>query len=432
MKKLIAILLALCLVLALAACGESGGAQNPGGNDPSSANNNTPAPGGNTNSGNGGGNTPAAGSGEPIKIGHIVDLTGNEALTGAEASRALQFAVESFGDICGRPVQIVEGDAADSSATAGDLARKMVESDGVAAVFGPTQAGEKASVASYMNEAEVPVLFYSGTPANLFDGNDWLIGAGGANPQMPTMMAKYAYEDLGYRTVNFLTLDNPGFRGFTESFREVFVALGGTVVGEQYAPFGTSDFSTYLATMEDADAIVAWVTGGSAIALWTQWYEMGVSERLPILACLASAFTDYFVCDALTTSAPGAAEAMLGTLAPTMYVYNLDTPENKAFVEAWTAKYGAVPNSSLPGMIYEAYQLFVEAVEATGGDTTPEVLREAILNAKIDGPAGHLEFGDSTAAVKDAYVVKVVELEDGTHNYEIVKEYKNIPPEGVR
>ena len=58
MKKLIAILLALCLVLALAACGESGGAQNPGGNDLSPANNNTPAPGGNTNPDNGGGNAP--------------------------------------------------------------------------------------------------------------------------------------------------------------------------------------------------------------------------------------------------------------------------------------------------------------------------------------------------------------------------------------
>jgi branched-chain amino acid transport system substrate-binding protein len=307
----------------------------------------------------------------------------------------------------------------------------MVEQDGVAAVFGPTQAGQKAAVSEYIKDAGVPLIFYNGSPSGLFLSNEWLVGAGGANAQMPSVMADYSYNELGYRNVHTLTMDNVGFRSFTDYFAESFKALGGSVASDQYAPLPCADWAPYFSTMKDADAIMAWSTGSDAIAMWTAWHEMGIGGRMPVTAVLHAAFTDYFILNALSHSSPATAEAVLGTIAPTMYVYDVQTPENIAFAEAWTEEFGAIPQTNLPGLCYQAYLLFHTAAEAIGGDTDPGKLIKAIFAADINGPAGHLFFGDSHAAIKDVYVVKTVRLADGSYNYETVKEYKDVPPDGL-
>lgn len=231
MKKALAMLLALVMLFALAAC---------------SNNTNTVE-----NTDNGVSDTPNAAtpdapdepdtpdvpelSGEPIKIGHIADLTGSEALTGAEAKRSLEFAAEQLSGIAGRPVEVITRDAQGTANGAADAARMLVESDGVVAIFGPNQAGQKTAVSEYCADVGIPLILYNGTPSYLFATNPWLIGVGGANPQM-TVMADFAYNGLGYRTVNIVTMDNIGFKTFTDDFTSAFEALGGRLPPRSMRP----------------------------------------------------------------------------------------------------------------------------------------------------------------------------------------------------
>ncbi|MDR1573464.1 MAG: ABC transporter substrate-binding protein, partial [Clostridiales Family XIII bacterium] len=367
------------------------------------------------------------------KIGHIVDLTGVEAMTGEEARRSFEFAVKSIGGRIGdRPIEIVLGDAQSQSSVATDLARKMIEQDGVVAIFGPTQIGHKTAVSEYIKEAGIPLIFYNGTPLGILKSNDWLIGGGGATPQMPTAMADYVYTELGYRTVNVLSMDNTGYRSYLDPFIETFEALGGTIVSQQWAPIPCADWSPYLATLQDADAIVSWASGSDAISLWTAWYEMGVNKRMPIVAAMHGGFTDYFVPTALSKSNPDAKDAMLGALAPMMYAVDSKAEANQEFVDAWTEEFGAIPpGSNLPGACAQSIQLFKAAVEATGGETDPNVLLEALLAADVTGPEGRLLFEGSHAATKDVHIVKVAELADGSFSYEYVKTYEAVPPTGL-
>lgn len=250
---------------------------------------------------------------ETIRIGHIVDLTGTQAMTGMEAERALQFALDAMGgQIAGHPVEIVVGDAQDSSTGAVDAAKRMVEIDGVAAIFGPTQPGQKSAVAEYAKEAGVPVIFYNASPTYLLEGNQWIVGAGGATPQLPTVMADYVYNTLGYTSVNTLSMDNVGFRSFIEPFVENFEALGGTVVHQAWAPIGCTDWAPYMLSLKEADAIIAWASGSDAISLWKAWYDMGISERMPMVAPHHGGFTDYFVPAAIAASGSAAAEKNAG------------------------------------------------------------------------------------------------------------------------
>lgn len=429
MKKTLALLLALVMLFGLAACSGktgAGGTSNPGTSTPGTSTPNTETP----STPDPADTTPEL-TGDPIKIGHICDLTGSEAMAGLEAKRSLEFAAKYLSGIAGRPVEIITRDAQGTANGAADVARMLVETDEVVAVLGPTQAGQKSAVSEYCAEAEIPLIFYSGTPTYLFATNPWLIGSGGANPQM-TVMADYAYNDLGYRTVNILTMDNIGFKTFTDDFTKAFEALGGKVTKAAYAPFPCDDWSPYLIALDhDADAIMAWTTGTNAIALWQNWHQMGLHETLPMTAIMQSAFIDDYILEALEANYPAVVDYILGTCAPSACVYSTGTPENDAFVKAYREEFGETPSNNISGQVYQAYQLLKTAVESIDGNTEAEALRDAILACEIDGPAGHMSFDDSGACTKDVYIVKSVRLDDGSYNFEVAKTYEDVPPNGL-
>lgn len=429
MKKTIAMLLALVMLFALAACGSKDNSaetskkpdttQNVPETPPADEPSEEPS------------DEPIELTGEPIKIGHICDLTGTEAMSGMEAKRSLEFAVKQLHGIAGHPVEVITRDGQGNAANAADVARILVEADEVVAILGPTQAGQKSAVSEYCAEAGMPLIFYSGTPTYLFATNPWLIGSGGANPQM-TVMADYAYNDLGYRTVNIVTMDNIGFKTFTDDFTKAFEALGGKVSKAAYAPFPCDDWAPYLLALDqDADAIMAWTTGTNAISLWQNWHQMGLYKTMPMTAIMQSAFIDDYILETLEATYPDVVEYILGTCAPSACVYSTGTPENEAFVEAYKAEFGEMPSNNISGQVYQAYQLLKTAIESIDGNTEPEALREALLACEIDGPAGHMSFDDSGACTKDVFIVKSVQLDDGSYNFEVVKTYNDVPPSGL-
>jgi branched-chain amino acid transport system substrate-binding protein len=423
MKKTLVLFLALMTVFAMTACGGGSDEAPPAQQPEEEATVSEEAA-----------NEPEAPTGEPIKIGHIVDLTGVEAMTGEEARRSLEFAVKWIGgSVAGRPIEIIVGDAQSTASVAVDQARKMIEQDGVAAIFGPTQIGHKSAVGEYIKEAGIPLIFYNGTPGGLLGSNEWIVGSGGATAQMPTVVAEYIYNELGYKTVHTLAQDNTGGRSYIDPFAEALTALGGTVATQQWVPAATADFGPYLATLSAADALVAWMSGSDGISLWNTWYDMGVSGKMPMVAAMHGGFTDYFIPTALSKSNPAARDAMLGAIAPMMYALDSQSAANQEFVDAWTAEFGSVPpGTNMPGACAQSVLLFKAAVEATGGDTAPDVLIESILSSEVTGPEGHLYFEEgSHAATKDVHIVKVVELADGSYNYSLVKTYENVPPTGL-
>ncbi len=431
MKKILALLLALAMVFALAACGQKPAdkpEEKPAETQQQPAETQQPEA---TQPSEEKPEEPAELTGDPIKIGHIADLTVSEAWSGNTDKTSLEFAVKHLNGISGRPVEVITLDATGTPDGAIQAARTLVETHEVAAIFGPNQAGQKAGVSTYCAEVGGPLVFYNGTPDYLFKTNPYLLGCGGANSQM-TMMADYCYNELGYRKVNLLTMDNTGFRTFADSFATAFESLGGEIAKEAYAPLPCDDWAPYLMTMDlEADAILAWTTATNAIALWQNWYDMGMSDKMPMTGLMQSAFTDAYIIEQVEMANPDAAEAILGTVVPSMCVYTTGTPENDAFVAAWEAEFGEKPDNNISGQMYQAYQLFKLAVESIDGNTEADAVRDAMLAQDFEGPAGHMKFDGSGACTKDVYIVKAVRMDDGTFNYETVKVYKDVPPEGM-
>lgn len=376
----------------------------------------------------------------PIKIGHLCDLTGVEAMTGKEAQTAMDYAVKYIGEICGREIQVVHKDTQSDAAAAADAVRSLVEEDEVDVIFGPTLIGHKGAVANAAANYEVPVVFYNPTPAAMIADNEWVLAASGSTPQMPTVMADYVYNELGYDKVVTLTKSDSGGQSYMNPFTENFTAMGGEVLGQAWAPpEDNTDYASYLMALAEyvgeADCLVAWTSASSAIQLWNAWYQLGMNETLPMVAVFHGAFTDSFICDVLSGTNPALVEEILGTVAPMTWAYDLEDEACQAFVKQYQEDNdGAYPiGNNLPGATVQALLLLQAAVESLDGVTSDkEALRDALLAADITGPEGRTVFEDgSNVATKDIFVCEVVKLDNGQYHYGLVKAYKDVPASGL-
>jgi len=372
---------------------------------------------------------------EPIKIGHIVNLTGPEAMIGAGQKKAFDAAFAALGGkINGKPVEVVTGDAQGSDSAAVDVARKMVEQDKVVAIIGPTEIGQKMGVANYLKGVGIPEIIYNPSPSVIFQDNKWAVGSGGTTPMNPTVMADYLYNVAGIKTIDTLTEDSSAGKSFMDPLTTLFTKLGGKVVTQQWVSESITDFSSYLTALKPANVLVAWEPGDAGIALFTEWYQLGIYKKMPIVAAFHGGMTDSYIINALPPKV-AAAVAAAGTTAPMMYDPNWQDPINQDFIKQLTPVLGFPPGDDGFSGPYQSALLFAEAVKATNGDTTPATLLAAIYAAKFTGPEGLESFvAGQNAALKNVTIVKVAPIPGLTpvqYHYETVKTYTNVPADGL-
>ncbi len=367
-------------------------------------------------------------SAPPIKIGHLRPLTGHMAIVGKKMVRGAEFGFGEAGyQVAGRKIEIIVEDSGAKPAMAVDKARKLVERDKVAMIMGPTVGGTQMAVSAYMNKVGVPNLQTNPSPLGvIMQKHQWTIQAGGQEPQISSAMGRYAYEQMGLRTVSVITADWAPGHGFLGAFMGGFKKAGGKVIQEQYPPVHSPDFASYLTALKDADATVAWFDGTDSIRFLSQYHTFGIRKRMPLIAAFHGSFFAPFIMQKLP---PDVAKATIGGLTPTPYTPLLDTAVNKRFVRDFKKKYGYTPEDTESGP-YLGALVALEALKATGGDTTPKKLRQALLNVKVEGPEGPLHFDQKTmCAFKDIYIVKIDKV-GKEYTWVPVYTYKNVPPLG--
>lgn len=367
-------------------------------------------------------------SAEVIKIGHMRPLTGPMAQMSQEMIRSFDWAFQRIGyQVAGRKIEIIVGDSEANAEKAIDVARKMAEKDRVALIVGPTQGGEVMPVAAYMNRRGLPHLVTTQEPPPIvLQKMKWTISSGGTEPQGPSPMGVYAYERVGYRKVVTLSGDFTPGHGFIGAFIASFKKRGGQVIQEVYTPYPTQDFGPYLTSLKEADAVVAWLDGEQAIKLLTQYHEFGVDKRMPIVGATWGAFLAPYILGALP---PDAADATLGYLVPTAYSPLLDTPFNKKWVADFKAKFHFTPEDTSAGA-YQGAMCIIEALKATGGDTSPQKLRQALLSVNFDSPFGRVKFDPQTGVRHmDMHISKIIK-QGMEYLWQPIYTYKDVPALG--
>ena len=108
---------------------------------------------------------------------------------------------------------------------------------------------------------------------------------------------------------------------------------------------------------------------------------------------------------------PAQGQAALRAISGFHWAYTLDTPENRAFTQAYRQKFGRDADGyAVQG--YDTARVIVEAINKTQGDTSnKDRLLEAIASVKFTSPRGPFEFDpDTRNAVMNVYAREVREV----------------------
>lgn len=351
----------------------------------------------------------AAQDDETLKIGLIYTLSGPAAVLGEMARDGFLLAAEEIGDFGGLPTEIIVVDDEQKPDIAANKARELVERDQVDIVAGPIFSNILGAIMKPVTDSGAILISTNAGPSSFAGAecNRNFFVTSYQNDQVHEVLGAYAQEQ-GYDNVFLLA---PNYQAGKDSLAGFRKSYKGGIAGEIYTQLGQLDYSAELAQIAamQPDAVFAFMPGGMGVNLVKQYRQAGL-ETIPFL----SAFT----VDELTL--PAQQDAALGFFAGSNWAPDLDTPENKAFVAAYEAKYGKVP-ATYAMQAYDAAHLIDAALREAGGKADKEALIKALESAPFTSVRGDFSFGPNHYPIQDFYLTQVVKRDDGNYATSIVK-----------
>jgi urea transport system substrate-binding protein len=327
---------------------------------------------------------PPAGAGGTIKVGILHSLSGTMAISETSVRDAELLAIEEInaaGGVLGKKIEFVQEDGASDWPTFAEKARKLIQNDQVAVVFGCwTSASRKAVLpvferlngllfypVQYEGLEASPNIFYTGAAPNqqIVPAVEWLIKQSKA--KMYLLGSDYVFP----RTAN-------------EIIKAQLNAQKGTLAGEEYTPLGHTDYSTVINKISSAkpDVVFNTLNGDSNVAFFKQLKDAGLTaEKMPTLS----------VSIAEEEVRGIGADVMVGHWASWNYYQTTDTPENKKFVEAYKKKFGEKRVTDDPiEAAYIGVYLWARAAEKAGSIEIPKI-KEAAKGLEFAAPEGKVK-----------------------------------------
>ena len=333
-----------------------------------------------------------------INVGILHSLTGSMAISEASLVDAALMAIAEInqaGGVLGQEIAPIVEDGASNEKTFAQKARKLLQQDQVATLFGCwTSACRKAIVPvleefnallwyplQYEGLEESQHVFYTGSCPNqqVEPALEWLVKHHGKRFYL--VGSDYVFP----RTVHKII--DAQLKG-----------LGGTVLEEAYVPLGNKDFSQILDRILQLkpDVIFNTLNGDSNLAFYRQYHQAGIQPaHMPIMAVSVAE-------PELQSIATEAA----GTYASWTYFQSLDTAQNRQFVQNFQARYGSDRVTSDPiEAAYTQVYLWKQAVE-TARSLEINAIRAAAIGQPFEAPGGLVQIDETQHLWKNCYLGK--------------------------
>ncbi|MCC6802922.1 MAG: ABC transporter substrate-binding protein [Anaerolineae bacterium] len=362
---------------------------------------------------------------ETIKIGLGYDLTGGEAALDLPASNGSLLAIDEInaaGGVLGMQLEGISHDTRYDMALTAQVAQQFVEQDGVTAVVGFSDSDSVLASGPIIQNAGVPFITAGATSPLLPEqiGDLFFMACFGDNVQAAAA-AEYAFENFG-DTAYLLTDTGVEYTTLlAEYFKARFEELGGTIVLEDSYADDATDFTTQitkvraLAEQPDFYFISAMPYNVGPVVL--QMRQAGLEG--PIVGG-----DGYDTPDIVSVAGDSANNVFFTTHA--LMDSEIGTDGIKAFIEAYTEKYGHAPENAFAALGYDAIKLLADAIERAG--STDAAAIQAALQETVDFPGitGSITFGEGVQIPQKG--VTIIEIVDGkfTLAAEVVPEA--VPP----
>lgn len=394
MKKILALVLALVMALALVACGskESGEPQE-------------------------GGTPNTTGEEKVVKIGVFEPLTGDNGAGGKQEVLGMQYAnyVQPTVDINGETYK-VQLEVVDNRTAAenGPSAAAELVNKGVSIVLGSYGSGVSMAGGTVFAEAGVPAIGVTCTNPQVTSDCDVYFRICFLDPFQGTVLANYAYKELGVDTAYLLGMLGSDYdQGLIYYFTQAFEKLGGKVVAENF-PEGNANFVSYINNAKAANAGVI-------------FSPVSINYAQLIVEAAAAQGFEGTILGGDTLDSNMVVEAAKGKdvdVKITTFYQEGGNPEFDAGIKEWiNANADAKTNnggndmvSAVTVMGYDAYFTALEAIKAAGS-TAPADILAALPGVTYSGISGEIAFDDIGDAKRDAAYIKTANTETGAWDF---------------
>ena len=388
MKKILALLLAGCMALALCACG-------------------TPAePADETGSG---GDANASANGDTVVIGVFEPLSGDNGAGGKQEVLGMQYAnaetptVDIGGKTYNVKLEVVDNESSNDKAVS---AASNLISKNVSIILGSYGSGVSIAASDTFAQAKIPAVGVTCTNPQITEGNDHYFRICFLDPFQGTVLANYASSELKAKKAYCLGENGNEYdQGLVTFFKQAFEKAGGTVVTDSF-PKDNSDFSSYLNKAKDQGCDVFFAP--VSIAYSTQLVSQAASLNIGIPFLGSDTWDDNMVLQA-------AKGINVQVFVSTFYAEGGNKTFDdgiKAYIngnaDAKTTNGGDDTISAVTAMGYDVYYVALEALKAAGS-TDPAKVMEALPGVTYDGVSGHIAFDETGDAIRDTAYIKTID-----------------------
>ena len=319
-------------------------------------------------------------SGE-IPVGFVFSMTGGAAAYGATQKNGIELAVAEINEskfLGNATLRAIVEDDASKPEQAIQVFTKLITRDRVAAIVGPTLSNSAKSSDPVAQENQTVVLGVSNTAGGITEIGDYVFRNSLPESAVIPNTIKVAKEKLGLQKVALMYGNDDAFtKAGYDVFNQALQAEGIEILTTETFAKGDTDFTPQLTKIKglnpDALVVSALVEEGAGII--AQARQLGLSA--PIIG--GNGFNS-------PKLAQLAGEAAEGAISGAAWLVSAETPRNRAFVDAYTAKYGSPPDQ-FAAQAYDGVYLIATAIK-NAGSADRTAIRDAL--GKITGFEGVL------------------------------------------
>jgi len=344
-------------------------------------------------------------TGAPIVIGASIPLTGGVSTFGQHSRWGSELAIaeaNAAGGVLGRKLEIDYQDNRCNPAEAVKSVTQMIAEKKYVAIFDGLCSSAALAIMPLVERAEIPFVVANASATAIAEksgvgGNKWTFKVNPTDASMLDALVAWLDKEGKAANIAFLGEDTDFGRAGVAGLEAALKKRNRALASVDFYQKGTADFTTVFAKIKakkpgllalyaiDADfqnAMRQWYAAGGGIPLTGRV----LVDQVP-KAIMASGFLD-------------------GTTSVQPYDPSIDTPGNKAFVEAFQKRFQTAP-ILVSFEAYETTRVLIDAIKRAGS-TEPAAIRDALTKTKYPSLLGNtIDFDDHNLAHNNAVILGI-------------------------
>ncbi|MGP1676132.1 MAG: ABC transporter substrate-binding protein [Burkholderiales bacterium] len=326
-----------------------------------------------------------------VAIGYQAPLTGEYAQYGILFRNSATMAVEDFnksGKLPGVTIVLKFEDSKGDAKEGVNIAKKFVDDKQIVGVIGDFSSTVSMAAAQVYKEAKMPQLSQTASHPDYVKISEWQFRNITTQAYEGPFVANWATSNPKLKKFAVVGIQNDWGQSAVQNFVEGVKAKGGDVVETEFFNPGTRDFRSILTKIARAhpDAVYMAMFYEDGAAFLQQRLQMGL--KTPVYA------TSSLYSPKLIELAGPAAN---GLFLSSTFVKESDSPNVKAYVKEYKARYKSEPDQfSAQG--FDATNIMLDAIVRAGGvSATRQKVRDALAATKnFPGITGNTTFDPVT------------------------------------